>query len=227
MADNNIHSGHRERLRERYIKDGLSSFEEHQVLELILFYSVARKDTNELAHHLLKKFGSLSGVLDASPEELLEVEGIGKNSAVLLNMLPSVFKRYTRSQLEKKPVLNSTVSAGIYACTLFSGMPYETFFVISLNSMGEVISARKIAEGTIDEVAAYPRKVVEAAVLAKAHSVILAHNHPGGNPQPSQEDIDATGAIADALRLVDIPINDHIVVCGSTYTSFKEKHIIR
>ncbi len=223
MADNNIHSGHRNRLKERYIKDGLTSFEDHQVLELILFYSIARKDTNELAHRLLKKFGSLSGVLDATVEELEEIEGLGRNSATFLNMLPALFKRYTRSQLEKKPVINSTISAGIYAGTLFSGMPYETFFVISLNGMGEVISARKIAEGTIDEVSAYPRKVVEAAVVSKAHSIILAHNHPGGNPEPSQEDIDATIEIRKALELVDIDINDHIVVCGSKFTSFKEK----
>ena len=226
MADSNIHAGHRERLKERFVKDGFSSFEDHQVLELLLFYSISRKDTNELAHRLLKEFGTLSGVLDATVEELQEIDGLGRNTAIFLNMLPALFKRYTRSQLEKKPVINSTISAGIYATTLFAGLPYETFFVISLNSQGEVISVRKIAEGTVDEVAAYPRKVVEAALVSKAHSIVLAHNHPGGNPCPSQEDIDATVEIKKALDLVDITINDHIVVCGSKFTSFKEKHML-
>lgn len=226
MAMSDIHSGHRERLRSRYIRDGLESFEDHQVLELLLFYSVSRKDTNELAHRLLDKFGSLSAVFDAKPEELMQVEGIGSNSSVLISMISDLFKRYTQSLYEKKPVAFSTIDTGNYARSLFNGVPYETFYIICFNGKGEVVLLKKLAEGTVDEVAAYPRKVVETALLSKAPFIVLAHNHPGGVNEPSQEDIDVTEKIRAALMLVDVELLDHIVVCGGQYISFKERNML-
>ena len=222
MSATDVHKGHRDRLRERYLKDGLDSFEDHQVLELLLFYSIQRKDTNEIAHRLLKEFGSLANVLDASGEDLMNVEGIGMNSAVLLSCISDVFRKYKQSLMDKNPLIETTSGAMIYAKNLLEGRKYENLYVICLNGKGEIIHSRKVAEGTLSEVSAYPRKIVEAALQCKAFSVILAHNHPGGSAMPSEADLLVTRKVAKALALVDIELKDHIIVGKDKAISLKE-----
>lgn len=222
MSMVDVHSGHRERLRARYMKEGLDFFEDHQVLELILFYSISRKDTNETAHKLLEKFGSLARVFEATPEELMQVEGIGVNSAVLLSCVTDLTRRYNESRHRSMTKFHTAEAAGIYAMNLLRGRANENLYVICLNSKCELINTVKITEGTIDQVTAYPRRVVEAALQCKAHSVILTHNHPGGESRPSQADIETTNAINAALCIVDIELRDHIIVGEDRYSSFKE-----
>ncbi len=217
-----VHSGHRERLRERYIKEGLESFDDHQILELLLFYSISRKDTNEIAHRLLDEFGSLARVFEASPEELMKVKDVGMNSAVLLSCFTGLMRRYNQSALSKKPVLNTSYRAYRYAAELMKGRNYENFYVVCLNTACEVINAKKLAEGTLDQVAAYPRRVVEAALNSKAHSVILIHNHPEGTEEPSEADINLTRKINTALTSIDVELKDHIVVGKYGCKSMKE-----
>ena len=217
-----MHEGHRKRLKMRFLKEGLDSFEPHQVLELLLFYSIPRKDTNELAHKLLERYGSLSGVFDADIKDIVKVPGIGENTAFLLNLIPHLARRYHNDKWGPKPELNSSTKAGNYAISLFAGRNYEAFFIICLDSQNRVNYSELVHEGTINEAPVYPRLLVEAAIRHKANSVILAHNHPGGTLTPSRADIEATKTICTALESISIKVIDHIIVCGDKYYSFAE-----
>ncbi|MDQ2087201.1 DNA repair protein RadC [Herbivorax sp. ANBcel31] len=221
-----MHEGHRKRLKNRFLEEGLDSFESHQILELLLFFSIPRRDTNEIAHRLLKRFGSLSGVLDADLKELVKVEGIGENSAFLISMIPQLSRRYSNDRWRKKPELNSSTKAGQYTVSLFEGRSYEVFYVICLDAQNRVNYADLVHEGTINEAPIYPRVIVERALRHKANSVILAHNHPGGSLNPSRGDIEATKVIKNALESISIKVVDHIIVCGEKYISFAERGLL-
>lgn len=217
-----MHEGHRNRLRMRVLKEGLDSFEPHQVLELLLFYSIPRKDTNELAHKLLEEFGSLPGVFEADPKDLCKVSGIGENTAFLLSLVPQLARRYSKDKWGDKPEISSSTKAGQYAVSLFAGRTYEAFFIICLDAQNRVNFSDLVHEGTINEAPVYPRILVEIALRHKANSVILAHNHPGGSLNPSRADIEATNNIRNALEAISIKVIDHIIVCGEKYYSFAE-----
>ncbi|WP_051411345.1 RadC family protein [Acetivibrio clariflavus] len=206
----------------RFLKEGLDSFEPHQVLELLLFYSIPRKDTNELAHKLLERYGSLSGVFDADIKDIVKIPGIGENTAFLLNLIPHLARRYHNDKWGPKPELNSSSKAGNYAISLFAGRNYEAFFIICLDAQNRVNYSELVHEGTINEAPVYPRLLVEAAIRHKANSVILAHNHPGGTLNPSRADMEATKTICTALESISIKVIDHIIVCGDKYYSFAE-----
>lgn len=221
-----MHEGHRRRLKNRFLKEGLDSFEDHQILELLLFYAIPRRDTNELAHSLIKKYGSLSGVFEADPKELSTTPGLGDNSAVLLSLIPSLARIYFKDRWGARPNLNSTAKAGEYILTLFAGRPYEVFYAICLDAQHNVIYPALVHEGTIDQAQVYPRLIVETALRHKAHSVILAHNHPGGSPIPSPQDIEVTKRIRIALEPISISVLDHIIAAGEEYVSCMEKGLI-
>lgn len=222
MNKSNLHSKHRDRVRERYIKEGIDSFEPHQVLELVLFYAIPRKDTNEIAHRLLNKFGDLSGVFEAPPEELMTVEGIGEGTAIFLNMFSQVGRRYDLDKIKNKVSIGSTCDAGEFCIKLFQGRIYETFFVISLNSQNKIINIEKLSEGTTGEAVVYPRNIARAALRNNASKIILTHNHPGGVRAPSKEDVSLTRSVKAALDSVDVLLNDHIIVAEDGYYSFAE-----
>ncbi|HOU09469.1 MAG TPA: DNA repair protein RadC [Clostridiales bacterium] len=223
----NPHEYHRERMRLRYIEEmGFDSFEDHQVLEMLLFHAVPRRDTNALAHALIGKYGSLAGVFEADPLEMAKVKGMTKNAAVLVTMLPDLMKRYQLSKYADKPVLGSVEEAGEYVKAQLCGKDNENFFAICVNAQNKVINAVKINEGTVCEVAVYPQKVAEAALRFKARSIILAHNHPGGSLTPSQEDIELTRSIEAALRAVGVKLNDHIISAGDQFVSLKRERYI-
>ena len=219
MGNESLHSKHRERLRERYINDGLDNFQAHQILELILFYAIPRKDTNELAHKLLNRFGSLPSVLEAHPKELMQVDGVGEGTAVFLNLFSQVRRRYELDKLNEKIYIKSTADAGEYAVNLFYGRIYECFFIINLNSQNKVINAQKICEGTVNETVVYPANVVKSALQNNASRVILAHNHPGGKLKPSLDDLNITRILKQALDTVGIGLADHIIVADDKYIS--------
>ncbi|NLD48434.1 MAG: DNA repair protein RadC [Clostridiaceae bacterium] len=221
-----MHEGHRKRLKERFLREGLDNFEQHQILELVLFFSIPRKDTNEIAHNLLLKYGSLSGVFEAEFKDLIDTPQIGENTAFLLTLIPDLARRYFNDKWRDKKELNSSTKAGEYAATLFTGRQYEALFVISLDAQNKVNYAELVHEGTINEAPVYPRMIVESALRHKANSVILAHNHPGGSLSPSRADIEATERIRAALEGISIKVVDHIIVCGNNFTSFAEKGLI-
>ena len=222
----NLHNGHRKRVKERYLKEGLDSFDDHQILVLLLFYAIPWKDTNELAHRMIGEYGSLALLLEAHPREIAQRCGVTENIAILVSLIPSLSRRYLQARWGDRPTLDSSQKAGQYAVSLFAGRTYEVFYLICLDTQNRLINAALVHEGTINEAPVYPRIIVETALRSQAHSVILAHNHPGGSLNPSRPDIDITQRIKDALNPIDIKVIDHIVVAGAKYLSFAERGII-
>lgn len=217
MADKvtSIHAGHRERIRERLRNAGLNAFSDHEVLELLLTYAIPRQDVNPIAHDLIDMFGSLSAVLEADESELLRVKGMGKNSALLLTMIPQLLSRYQMSSLGERPVIVTLADARAYCAPLFIGTSEEHIYMICLDQAGHVLHCSLLHTGTVDQVALHPRTVVQTALRHHAHAVILAHNHPSGMAEPSQADVDVTGRISTALFMIGIRLVDHLIFAGT------------
>lgn len=209
------HVGHRQRMRERFITQGLAGFADHEVLELMLFYAIPQRNVNPLAHQLIDHFGSLHGVLDASVEELMQVDGIGQNAAVLLTLFSHAARRLEMSRETELETMDNRLKAQVHCRRLLSGLKTEHFYAVCLNGQMQVIRDVLIARGTLGEVQAYPRLVVEAALRHNAHAVVLCHNHPGGQLSPSQADVDSTNSMALLLAGIGVALADHIIVCGS------------
>lgn len=217
----NLHAGHRARLRRRFLQEGLDGFEHHQVLELLLFFAIPRRDTNELAHMLLHRYGSFSGVLDADPKDLTDSEGISESAATLLALIPAVARRYQHDRWQHwESSLNSTEQAAEFIVPLMSGRTEEVFYVICLDTQLRVIVPALVSRGSVDQAHIEPRQVVEAALRHKSHAVILAHNHPTGNAKPSTADHRVTKTLVDALGLIGIRVLDHLIVAGDDWFSF-------
>lgn len=214
-----VHDGHRARLRERFLQEGLEHFTDIQVLELLLFYCISRRDTNPIAHALLDHFGSLSQVLEAPVEELSSVSGIGENTAVFLHLVTQVGRAYLTDRASRIKVLPTLESCAQYMQPLFFGQKVEMVYLLCLDAKCKVLSCRKIAEGNVNATGLSVRKIVETALSANASSVVLAHNHPGGLAIPSAEDIQTTHRVAAALQAVDVRFVDHIVVADDDYVS--------
>ena len=210
-----IHTGHRERIRERLRTAGLGAFSEHEVLELLLTYAIPRQDVNPLAHELIDTFGSLSAVLDADEGELMHVKGMGKSAALLLTMMPQLMQRYQMSALGEKPVITTLAHARSYCAPLFIGASEERIYMVCLDQAGHMLHRTLLHTGTVDQVTLHPRTVVETALRHKAHAVVLAHNHPSGAQEPSQADVDVTGRIGAALYMIGIRLVDHLVFAGN------------
>ena len=217
------HDGHRSRLRKRFLDNGLNSFEEHEVLELLLFYGQPRKNTNETAHVLLKKFGSLPRVFNASVAELKETDGVGENCAVLLSLIPQLQRRIEMSRSETVKTIRGTSDAGPFFVAQFRNEQEEVLKLLCLDAKGSIRKCVNIGKGVVNSVHFSPRKIVEAALENRASSVIMAHNHPGGTIMPSREDINATMKVKNALQTVDIRLNDHIIVAENAYCSMLEE----
>ncbi len=221
-----LHDGHRQRVKTRYLTEGLDSFEDHQVLEMLLFFCIPMKDTNVLAHKMISEFGSLAGLFEADPKDICKRCGVSENTAILVSLVPSLSRRYFKGKWGDKPVLNSSKKAGEYAMSLFAGRTYEVFYVICLDSQNRVNYAALVHEGTLNEVSVYPRMVIEMVLRHQANSVILAHNHPSGSLNPSNDDIELTKKIKAALEPISVKVVDHIIAAGDRYTSFKEQNIL-
>lgn len=221
-----LHQGHRQRVRERFLKEGLDAFEDHQILELLLFYCIPMRDTNALAHKMINEFGSLAGLFEADVLDICKRCGVSKNTAVLIAMVPSLARRYFKGKWGEKLELSSSTKAGEYAIALFTGRVYEAFYVICLNSQNKVNHAALVHEGTINEAPVYPRMIVETALRHQAAGVILCHNHPGGSLRASVADIEVTKRICSALNAISIKVVDHIIVAGDKYISFAQKGLL-
>ncbi len=217
----NIHAGHRSRLRDRFMKEGLSGFSEHEILELLLTYAIPQRDVNPLAHALITRFGSLSGVLDAGEHELMQVDGIGKNAASLLCLMPELLGAYQKSNLGHRPLMTDLTQAKKYAQALYLGVHEERAYMLCLDQTGRVICPVLLYKGSIDRVPFHPRDIVEAALRHHAYAVILIHNHPGGTPLPSKSDYAATQLVLDALNVIGIRLFDHLIFGGDELFSMR------
>ncbi len=218
---------HRKRMRRKFAADGFHGFHDYEVLEFLLFYIFRQGDTKPKAKRLIDKFGSFSKVLDAKAEDLAKVKGMGKESALALKAFRSVLSYYFSEELYDNPgQINSLTSLIDYAKSQIGDKHNEVMLVVYLNAKGEVIHSDIISEGTINQLTAYPRKMVEDALRHNASSLIMVHNHPGGNPEPSSADIELTDLIGNALSVVDIDISEHLILAGSEYFSFASKGML-
>ena len=213
-----LHDGHRQRKKQRFLQHGLDSFADHEVLELVLFYAIPRRDTNETAHHLLRQFGSLNAVLNAPVEELQKVEGVGESAALLLHLLPAVMNRAQRNETGDV-ILNSVDSAGAYFQKLLQGERREVLYQVCLDAKGKVLAHKRLSSGTVAMAPVNVREVVENALYTDASSVLLAHNHPSGVALPSEDDRQITMQIRQALATMGITLADHIIVADNDFVS--------
>lgn len=217
-----IHKGHRQRMKDRFLQEGLDHFSEIQVLELLLFYCLPRQDTNPIAHSLLSHFGSLSQVLEASVEELTKVSGIGENAATFLRLIPEAGRYYQLSRSSRATILSTLDKCARYLLPFFFGRRVETVFLLCLDAKCKVLCCKEVGEGSVNSAGISTRKIVESALGVNATSVVLAHNHPSGVALPSGEDIQTTQRIAMALQCVDIQLADHIIVADEDYISMAQ-----
>ncbi|WP_108883032.1 RadC family protein [Anderseniella sp. Alg231-50] len=220
------HLGHRERLRDRFSQGGADAMPDYELLELVLFRAVARQDTKPIAKALIAKFGTFGDVLAAPAARLKEVKGVGDKIAFELKLVQAAAVRMARNTVMSKPALTSW-SALIEYCT--AAMAYddrEQFRLLFLDRKNVLIADEMQQRGTVDHTPVYPREVIKRALELSASAIILVHNHPSGDPTPSQTDIDMTRQIVDAAAKLTITVHDHIIIGRSGHTSFKALKLI-
>ncbi|MBO5333023.1 MAG: DNA repair protein RadC [Clostridia bacterium] len=222
-TEKNIHEGHRERIRQRFLKEGLDSFQPHNVLELLLFYCIPIKDTNKVAHSLINHFGSLSSVFDASFEDLCKVNGIGEKSATLIKLMPELFRKYEVDKVNNEDaVLNTCELVAGYVSKYFKGVTEERLYLLCLDSAFRVLCFEQISTGTVNVAPVNNRKIVELAYRYNASNIILVHNHPSGVVAPSKADVNATVSMIELFKSLGIKLNDHMIIGnGEDFFSFR------
>lgn len=217
-----LHDGHRKRLKEQFLNHS-DGFHDHQLLELLLCYAIPQGDVNGLAHRLLDRFGSLAGVLDARPEALEQVLGVGEHTAVLLKLIPVLSGRYQADRAGMGTILDSTQAAGQYLRPYFSqGARYEMAYLVCLDGKYKVLGCHKLDEGTVNTAEITPRKMVEIVLAHNATAAILAHNHLSGLALPSNADLMSTQQLRTILRSVDVELLDHLIFTDDDMVSLKD-----
>ena len=217
-----VHDGHREKMRQRYLQHGLGNFAEHEALELLLYYAIPRRDTNPIAHTLMERYGSLSAVLAAPVEDLMQVDGIGESAAVLLHLAPQICAKARMADAERESVLSSVERMGAYLLERFSDESNEVVYQLCLDRKGKLLACKRLSEGGVSGADLDVRRVVENAILTRASTVVLAHNHPSGVALPSAADVEATVRAAAALATVGVELTDHIIVADGDFVSLQE-----
>lgn len=209
----NPHKEHRDRVRKEFLENGFSdSTPPHKLLEMLLFYSIPRKDTNEISHALLDRFGSIEAILNASAAELMRVKGIGENSAALIKLLVPIFKRYQINTNGKAFAPKTYDDVCQFIQKKYMGFTNEVFAITSFSHSGRIISFDIISTGDISSVGISNHSVVEKALERKAAAVVISHNHPNGRALPSADDIKRTEELCSALKHLGIKLLDHIIV---------------
>ena len=226
MADH-PHGGHRQRMKDKFLENGLDAFHDVNVLEMVLYYAVPQRDTNPMAHHLLDTFGSLAGVFDASVEDLQARGKLTQNAATLIKLIPAAARRQQISRASFDTILDTTQRCGDYLTPFFFGETEEVVYLLGLDAKCKALGCVKLFSGTVNYANLSVRRVVEAALNMKATSVVLAHNHTSGIAVPSQEDIQTTKSVAHALDLMGILLADHIVVADGDYVSMAESGLMQ
>lgn len=217
-----IHDGHREKMRQRFMTGGLDAFADHEILELLLYYAIPRRDTNPIAHALMERYGSLPAVLAAPMEDLKRTEGIGESAAVLLHLVPQVCRRARLAQVGEDQVLNSSERAGAYLLECFDGESREVIYQLCLDRKGKLLACKRLGEGSVASADLDVRRLVENAILTGTSAVILAHNHPSGVALPSDGDYTATMRVRAALNAIGIELADHIIVADGDFVSMAD-----
>ena len=217
---------HRKRLKARFERAGIEGLQDYELLEMLLFYALPRKDVKPLAKDLLTRFGSLKGVLDSGSATLREIPGIGRQAAIFIRLVRDIGSLYLQQRAEEKEQISSTKELIDYCLSSMGGLKDEHFAVIYLNARNKIIKVETIQEGIVNQAVVYPRKVLEKALAHKASAIILVHNHPSGHVRPSDADIRLTRVLQDAARIMDIALHDHLIVGENRFFSFREEGIL-
>lgn len=228
QSDSGKHAGagHRARLRERLLKGGSEALADYEVLEYLLFAGMRQGDTKPVAKELLRVFGSLSAVLNADPKALQRVKGVGETSAAALKSVAVAARRMARSEVADKPVLGSWQALIDYLAIDMAHLTVERVRILYLDTKNRLIDDHHLADGTIDEASLHPREVIRRAMDVGASALILVHNHPSGNPEPSRADIEITRRIAEAGRLLGVTVHDHVIVGREGHVSLRAKGLL-
>ena len=208
-------------MKERFLKTGLEKFEEHEVMELLLYYCVPRQDVNALSHRLVDRFGSVLQVVQAPERELMKVEGVGKGITTFLQLLNETNRYLNISEGKYGKQMCSVSDYGKYLVNFFVGIPNEVVYLLCMDAKAQVICCQIVAEGSVTSANISIRKLLDLAIGSNASSVVLAHNHPGGFAVPSGEDKITTMRVAKALYLADVELVDHVIVAGKDYISMR------
>ena len=214
-----VHDGHRERMRAKFLAMDTDRMEEHELLEMLLYYSTPRKDTNEIAHELINRFGSLRGVIEASPNELMHVDNVKAHSAVLIKLCRAISRRCAAKPTDPKKCYTTSAQIEDYLIDLYSGLGVECVYMMLFDNALRLIDCVKVSEGTVNGANVPLRNMIETALLKHASAVVVAHNHPGGLPVPSGEDIEVSQMMERAFSLMDIPLLEHFVVAENKCAS--------
>ncbi len=216
-----VHSGHRQRMKDRYLTGGLDSFSPHEVIELMLYYAIPQKDVNDLSHRLIERFGSFSGVLEADYDDLLGVDGMGPNSALMFCLYRDVIRRYSIDKAEVPFVYDTIEKIGQYLVSLYVGVTVERAYAMLFDNKMKLIDTVHLGDGSVNSVRLSMRTLAEKALKRSASSIILAHNHPNGTCYPSGDDIALTNQMADFCDVLGLNLIDHIVVSGKYFTPIR------
>lgn len=219
-------AGHRERLRQKYRKAGHGGLLDYEKLELLLTFAISRRDVKPIAKALLKQFGSLSGIMDATEERLTQIPGVGENVALLIHLMKGLCTDYLYEQVKGREVLSSSQEVLRYAKMKLAGLEHEVFMVIYLNTQNEVIGDEILVEGTIDQLYIHPRQLMTRALNMSARGIILLHNHPSGTPSPSPADIQLTRSIKIAAEAMRLDILDHLIITRNSCYSIVAGELI-
>jgi len=219
-------AGHRKRLREKFIKSGVSGFHDYEIVELLLTLGTPRKDCKRQAKEAIKKFKTLRGVLEAQMEELQEIKGIGPHNAFGIKLIQEVAREFLKEKIIKKPICKSSKEIFDYLYHSMRGLKKEIFKVLLLNAKNQIIEIEDLFEGTLNTSSIYPREIIKSAIKNNAVSLIFAHNHPSGNPEPSQSDKDITEDLVFAGNFMRIKVLDHIIIGDNNYFSFADAGLI-
>jgi len=218
--------GHRKRLREKFLDSGLAGFHDYEVVELLLTLAMPRKDCKDAAKAAMKQFKTLQGVLEASPKALCEVPGIGPKNLLGIKLIKAVADRYLEKRLLHKDALNNSKELFEYLYHRIRDKTRECFNVVFLDAKNRVVATETLFEGTLTASSVYPREVVLAALNQHAAALIFAHNHPSGDPKPSQEDIAITRQLVFACKVVGITVHEHLIIGNNRYFSFADEGYI-
>lgn len=218
--------GHRDRLRTKLIKRGADALEDYELLETLLFAFIPRRDVKPIAKQLLSRFGSLSAIMAAEPDDLIKVDGVGPTVSAYIKATREIGARASRENIQAQPVISSWTALLSYVRTSLQHEKREQFRVMFLDNKNQLIADELMGQGTVDHAPVYPREIARRALELAASSLILIHNHPSGDPKPSRADIDITHEIIDALRSLNITVHDHLIAAKTGVTSFKTEGLI-
>lgn len=214
-------------MRERFRSGGIDHFADHEALELLLYYAIPRINTNEIAHRLIHRYGTLADVLEAPMEDLQQVKGIGQEAATFLHVVSSVVRKAKMEQSQRDMPMTSTEAAGSYLLECFAGEKTEVIYLLCIDSKGKLLHTKRLDEGGIESVEVNIRKLVECALLSKASAVILSHNHPSGVALPSGDDYSTTIEVQRALAPLGVRLLDHIIVADGDFVSMADSGYIK